>query len=113
MTVRKARAGEAGKPPRVRDVARLAGCPMAVTAPAAFLPVAQALAVELGGEPFVADVAVRDGVITAVGPDVAGPATREIDATGLLVTPGFVDAHVHTVFGDPIEGETWRIALLP
>ena len=49
----------------------------------------------LGGEPFVADVAVRDGVITAVGPDVAGPATREIDATGLLVTPGFVDLHTH------------------
>ena len=49
----------------------------------------------LGGEPFVADVAVRDGVITAVGPDVAGPATREIAATGLLVTPGFVDLHTH------------------
>lgn len=49
----------------------------------------------LGGEPFVADVAVRDGVITAVGPDVAGPATREIDAAGLLVTPGFVDLHTH------------------
>ena len=49
----------------------------------------------LGGEPFVADVAVRDGVITAVGSDVAGPATREIDATGLLVTPGFVDLHTH------------------
>ncbi|WP_111512555.1 N-acyl-D-amino-acid deacylase family protein [Mycobacterium kyogaense] len=53
----------------------------------------------LGGEPFVADVAIRDGVITeigpAVGPDVTGPATREIDATGLLVTPGFVDLHTH------------------
>ncbi len=35
------------------DVARLIGCPMAVTAPAAVLPIGQALAVELGGEPFV------------------------------------------------------------
>ncbi|MBW3068753.1 DUF2520 domain-containing protein [Actinomyces sp. 594] len=35
------------------DVARLVGCPMAVTAPAAVLPIGQALAVELGGEPFV------------------------------------------------------------
>ena len=35
------------------DVARLTGCPMAVTAPDAVLPIAQALAVELGGEPFV------------------------------------------------------------
>ncbi len=49
----------------------------------------------LGGEPFVADVAVRDGVIAEVGPGVTGPATREIDAAGLLVTPGFVDLHTH------------------
>ncbi|MCV7378560.1 amidohydrolase [Mycobacterium alsense] len=52
----------------------------------------------LGGEPFVGDVAVRDGVIESVGPDGAlGGATarREIDATGLLVTPGFVDLHTH------------------
>lgn len=49
----------------------------------------------LGGEPYVGDVAVRDGLIVAVG-DVNGePAAREIDATGLLVTPGFVDLHTH------------------
>ena len=48
----------------------------------------------LGGEPFVADVAVSDGVIAAIG-TVDGDATREIDATGLLVTPGFVDIHTH------------------
>jgi N-acyl-D-amino-acid deacylase len=48
----------------------------------------------LGGEPFVGDVAISDGVITAVG-SVDGEAAREIDATGLLVTPGFVDLHTH------------------
>ncbi|MGC2652594.1 MAG: amidohydrolase family protein [Mycobacterium sp.] len=48
----------------------------------------------LGSEPYVADVAVCDGVITAVGA-VDGDAGREIDATGLLVTPGFVDLHTH------------------
>lgn len=48
----------------------------------------------LGGEPFVGDVAVAGGVIAAVGA-VDGDATREIDATGLLVTPGFVDLHTH------------------
>ena len=48
----------------------------------------------LGGEPFVGDVAVSDGVIAAVG-TVDGEAAREIDATGLLVTPGFVDLHTH------------------
>ena len=48
----------------------------------------------LGGEPFIGDVAVSDGVIAAVG-TVEGPGDREIDATGLLVTPGFVDLHTH------------------
>src|SRR6476646_7024485 len=48
----------------------------------------------LGGEPFVGDVAISDGVIAAVG-SVDGEAVREIDATGLLVTPGFVDLHTH------------------
>ncbi|MCW2735233.1 MAG: N-acyl-D-aspartate/D-glutamate deacylase [Mycobacterium sp.] len=48
----------------------------------------------LGGEPFVGDVAVSDGIIAAIG-TVAGEAAREIDATGLLVTPGFVDLHTH------------------
>ncbi len=48
----------------------------------------------LGGEPYAGDVAVRDGVIAEVG-TVAGSARREIDATGLLVTPGFVDLHTH------------------
>ena len=41
------------------DVARLDGCPFAVTAPAAVLPIAQALVVELGGEPFVVAPADR------------------------------------------------------
>ena len=41
-----------------------------------------------------ADVAIRDGKIVAVGIDL-GPATRTLDATGKLVTPGFVDIHTH------------------
>src|SRR5581483_3036951 len=52
----------------------------------------------LGGEQYVGDVAVQNGVIKAVGPtgSVNGDtAEREIDATGLLVTPGFVDLHTH------------------
>ncbi|HEX5142276.1 MAG TPA: amidohydrolase family protein [Mycobacterium sp.] len=48
----------------------------------------------MGGEPYRGDVAVQDGVIVEIG-DVAGSARREIDATGLLVTPGFVDLHTH------------------
>src|ERR1700733_4037233 len=49
----------------------------------------------LGGEPYVGDVAVADGVISAVGAVNGAGAVREIDATGLLVTPGFVDLHTH------------------
>ncbi len=48
----------------------------------------------LGGEPVVADVAVDGATITAVG-SVAGAGRQEIEAAGLLVTPGFVDIHTH------------------
>ncbi len=47
-----------------------------------------------GGAPSVADVAIKDGVIAAVG-SIDGSAEKEIDATGKLVTPGFVDIHTH------------------
>jgi N-acyl-D-amino-acid deacylase len=47
------------------------------------------------GKPsFIGDVAIDNGKITSVG-GKAGAARREIDATGLLVTPGFVDIHTH------------------
>jgi N-acyl-D-aspartate/D-glutamate deacylase len=49
----------------------------------------------LGGEPYVGDVAVREGSIAAVGSVNGDTAAREIDATGLLITPGFVDLHTH------------------
>ena len=49
----------------------------------------------MGGRPVPADVAVDGGVITAVEPSVAEPGRRELDATGLAVTPGFVDVHTH------------------
>jgi N-acyl-D-aspartate/D-glutamate deacylase len=47
-----------------------------------------------GGEPYVADIAIKDGMIAAIGHDL-GPAAREIDAQGLMVTPGFIDPHTH------------------
>jgi N-acyl-D-aspartate/D-glutamate deacylase len=42
----------------------------------------------------VADVAIDGGLVTSVGDDI-GSGRREIDAAGLLVTPGFVDVHTH------------------
>jgi N-acyl-D-aspartate/D-glutamate deacylase len=47
-----------------------------------------------GAPPFEADVATAAGRIVAVG-HVAGRGAEEIDARGLLVTPGFVDIHTH------------------
>src|ERR1700693_3726900 len=46
----------------------------------------------------MADVAVIDGVISAVGPNLES-APHEIDATGLHVLPGGIDSHVH--FNEP------------
>ena len=47
-----------------------------------------------GDAPRLADVGVRDGRIAAIGPGLAA-GTEEIDATGRIVTPGFVDVHTH------------------
>jgi allantoinase len=52
----------------------------------------------VGAGPGV-DVAVADGRIAAIGPELGGPAREEIDARGLHVLPGVVDAHVH--FNEP------------
>src|SRR5207244_226709 len=47
-----------------------------------------------GAPARTADVAVGDGVITAVG-RIDERGRREVDADGLLVTPGWVDIHTH------------------
>lgn len=47
-----------------------------------------------GSPPRQADVAVKDGLVVAIG-EVDGPAARTVDATGRIVTPGFVDIHTH------------------
>jgi len=61
----------------------------------------------LGSPARVADVAVKDGRIAAIGA-VSGSATEAIDARGLLVTPGFVDVHTH------YDGQaTWSQRLQP
>ncbi len=47
------------------------------------------------GRPTVTgDLAIDGSIITAVG-EVDGGGRREIDADGLLVTPGWVDIHTH------------------
>jgi N-acyl-D-aspartate/D-glutamate deacylase len=60
-----------------------------------------------GAAEFAGDVAI-DGSRLAVVGGRAGPGKREIDANGLLVTPGWVDAHTH------YDGQaTWDPVLAP
>lgn len=47
-----------------------------------------------GGPARLADVAITGGQIVAIGEKV-GPARTTIDASGALVTPGFVDILSH------------------
>ena len=47
------------------------------------------------GAPRVhADIAVKDGIIAEIG-KISGSAKRTIDASDLIVAPGFVDPHTH------------------
>lgn len=48
---------------------------------------------------YPSDLAVADGQIAAVAPELSGPARQEINATGLLLFPGLIDVHVH--FNEP------------
>lgn len=45
---------------------------------------------------FAADVAVQNGRIAAIGRLAGAQATRVIDATGLIVSPGYIDLHTHS-----------------
>ena len=47
-----------------------------------------------GGEPYEADLSISNGCIEAIGTNLPKGA-EEIDARGLLVTPGFIDLHTH------------------
>ena len=60
-----------------------------------------------GAAPFAADVAIDGGLISAVG-NIISPGREEVDATGYIVTPGFVDIHTH------YDGQaTWDAEMAP
>lgn len=45
--------------------------------------------------PVIADIAIRDDRIVYIGPPRDLVADRTIDATGMIVAPGFIDPHTH------------------
>jgi N-acyl-D-aspartate/D-glutamate deacylase len=47
-----------------------------------------------GAEPYAGDLAIDAGVISAVG-QVEGSGEEELDASGQIVSPGFIDLHTH------------------
>ncbi len=57
-----------------------------------------------GAPPFPADVAVRDGRIAAIGPDIAASGARVIEAAARIVAPGFIDIKTHS---------DWTLPLMP
>ena len=52
-----------------------------------------------GNNWFVADLAIRNGKIAAIGKLDHFTATRTINAEGQIVAPGFIDVHAHIEFG--------------
>ena len=55
-----------------------------------------------GGAGVRADLALKDGRIAAIAPEVSAIASRTIDAAGLAVAPGFIDIKTHSDFTLPI-----------
>src|SRR4051812_13311480 len=93
---------------RLLSVSRLSAALIALAAPLA-APLAAQQQVDVlirggtlvdgsGGAPRRADVGIRGDRITFVGDAAAGRGSggRVIDATGLIVAPGFIDPHTHT-----------------
>ena len=64
-----------------------------------------------GGSPFIGDILVLDGKIAQIG-HVSVRGDREIDATGRIVAPGFVDIHTHydgqAIWSNRMDPSSWH-----
>ena len=72
----------------------------------------------MGGEPFAGDVAIREDKIVYVGPQAPGAAKKTIDASGMAVSPGFINMLSWAVesliedgrgVGDTVQGVTLEV----
>ncbi|MBA2760733.1 MAG: amidohydrolase family protein, partial [Segetibacter sp.] len=55
-----------------------------------------------GNSWYYGDVAIKDGKILKIGKLNNEHATKELDATGLIIAPGFIDVHTH-IEGDEVQ----------
>jgi N-acyl-D-amino-acid deacylase len=79
----------------VRALFLFAGCALTLCAADFDLVLRNGRVIDGTGNPArFADVAVKDGRIAAIG-YVTGSATKETDARGLVIAPGFIDVHTH------------------
>ncbi len=63
----------------------------------------------MGGQPFVADIGIKDGRIQAVG-ELGSRGGLVIDAENLSVAPGFIDIHNHSIFTEAEKEEVpWEV----
>ena len=74
------------------DVQRFTGAPFLVTAPAPFLPIAQALVVEMGGEPILVDEESRARVDAALALGAAGVVSSVVASLAILEEAGIDNA---------------------
>jgi N-acyl-D-aspartate/D-glutamate deacylase len=92
--------------------ALLAGCSLgAAPPPGADLLIRGGKIYTGDAAPFTGDVAVKGDRIVAIGPHLAMSATRTIDATGMIVAPGFIDPHTHA--GEWLASANPKTRLIP
>ncbi|MDA0873638.1 MAG: D-aminoacylase [Bacteroidetes bacterium] len=73
----------------------LGGCAGESSAPVDFVIRGGRIVDGTGNASWIGDVAVRGDRIVAIGEHLEVDALQEIDATGLVVAPGFIDVHTH------------------
>ena len=60
-------------------------------------------------ESFIADIAVKDGKISCIGTELSMESKQVVDATGMLILPGAIDAHTHLAmpFGGTVSADSY------
>lgn len=81
---------------RLALLTAVAGCSVgAAPAPQVDLLIRGGTVYPGGGEPFTGDVAIQGDKVFAIGRDLKVSAKRTIDASNMIVAPGFIDPHTH------------------